>query len=112
MVLEGVNKGMGKHNEAVTNEDDRVAALMVRSVGASQRPLAYIKIVASSGDGRVHPGHDVHQAKHRHFPSPPGCREGIQVHSDGQLGGHRPLELGHLPVGRVPMQSGCEAVGL
>ncbi|KAJ6438087.1 integral membrane family protein [Purpureocillium lavendulum] len=28
MVLKGVNKGMGKHNDAVTNEDDRVAALM------------------------------------------------------------------------------------
>lgn len=29
MILEGVNQGMGKHNDAIKDDDAKVAALMV-----------------------------------------------------------------------------------
>lgn len=32
MILEGVNQGLGRHNDAIQDDDAKVAALMVRGL--------------------------------------------------------------------------------
>ncbi|UNI19060.1 hypothetical protein JDV02_005277 [Purpureocillium takamizusanense] len=49
MVIEGVNKGMGKHNAAITNEDDRVAALMWQALATAIYILDMMFIKLSIG---------------------------------------------------------------
>lgn len=102
MILEGVHQGMGKHNDAIKDDDAKVAALMVSSVNRL-RNISNKKSVASNCNNHIHRRYDVHQTKHRRLPPAPFRKEGLQLHYLDQSHHHHPLHAGSFPLGCLPV---------
>lgn len=107
-ILEGVDKGMGRHNDAITNDDDKVLALMVCTHIYELCNITYTDnfTVASPCDDNLHHGHDVHQAQHWSlFIATIRSTEGLYLHSAVQSCCYYSLEPWSVPLGYLPMHS-------
>jgi hypothetical protein len=125
-ILAGTQFGVGRHNAALEQRDE-IEALKVcvgcvymppLQTGRAMGEIGSISLtdlldtVASTGDRELHPGHDAHQAQHRHLLAAALDWPRLQVDHQRQPVCRLCLEHGELSVGHFPVQPRRGTVGL